>query len=112
MTKSKHIEKIKLDDLESWFRSTGYLCPFNELELRRFNKLYEDYDFKLKSEKIDPAAIIEQSFLDKFIDNKGRIVRLDSEIEELKMVARKGTKNIPQSIIDKMRKKHKKDDNK
>jgi hypothetical protein len=31
---------------------------------------------------------------------------IDEDIESLRMVARKGNKEIPQHIIDKMRKKH------
>jgi hypothetical protein len=50
---------IKNQNLEEWFRSTGFLFPTNELELARFNKIYADYDFKLKDVSIDAKSIVE-----------------------------------------------------
>ncbi len=47
MAKPKKIELIEIAQLDSWLGSTGFLFPSNELELDRFNKLYEDYDYKL-----------------------------------------------------------------
>lgn len=56
-TNNKH--KINNQNLEEWFRSTGFLFPTNELELARFDKLYADYDFKLKDISIDAKSIVE-----------------------------------------------------
>jgi hypothetical protein len=109
MAKPKEIELIEVKHLDSWLGSTGFLFPSNELELYRFNKLYEDYDFKLDNESIDPFAIIKGTF-----HREPKVITMfendvDEEIESLRMVARKGNQNLPQHIIDKMRTKHKSD---
>ncbi len=101
--------KINNRNLEEWFRSTGFLFPTNELELARFNKLYADYDFKLKDASIDAKSIIEGNVCSggTKVFSIGKVDELNSEIEELKMVARKG-QEIPKHILDKMTKKHRK----
>lgn len=109
MAKPKKIELIEIANLDSWLGSTGFLFPRSDLELERFNKLYEDYDYQLDHKTIDPIAIINNSFY-----REPKVINMfsedvDGEIEGLKMVARKGSKNLPQYIIDKMRKKHKQD---
>ncbi|MDV3550499.1 hypothetical protein CMU66_18400 [Elizabethkingia anophelis] len=107
----KYIGKITESNLDDWLHSTGFLYPVNERQLERFNKLYEDYDFKLKSATIDIKSIIEGTLC-----NREKIIPLDinketsNEIENLKMVARKGQNNLPQHIIDKMKKKHRNSD--
>jgi hypothetical protein len=110
MGKPKNIQKIEFTELGSWLGSTGFIYPQNDIELERFNKLYENYDFQLKSEKIDPLAIIGDKFLEKFEKTEPKIIRFKEEAESLRMVARKGAKKIPQHIIDKMLKKHKDQD--
>lgn len=99
--------KINNLNLEEWFRSTGFLFPTNELELARFDKLYADYDFKLKDVSIDAKSIIEGNICscETKIFHIRRVEELNSEIEELKMVARKG-QEVPKHILDKMTKKH------
>ena len=101
--------KINNKNLEEWFRSTGFLFPTNELELARFNKLYADYDFKLKNASIDAKSIIEGNICS--CETKvfciSKVDEVKDGIEELKMVARKG-QEIPQHIFDKMTKKHRK----
>ncbi|MAU14465.1 hypothetical protein QSE00_04665 [Arenibacter sp. M-2] len=109
MAKPKKIELIEIAQLDSWLGSTGFLFPSNELELDRFNRLYEDYDYKLDEKSIDPIAIIKGTF-----HREPKILTMfendvDDEIESLRMVARKGNKDLPQHIIDKMRKKHNQD---
>lgn len=106
MAKPKKIELIEAKHLDSWLGSTGFLFPSNDLELDRFNKLYEDYDYKLDDKSIDPFAIINNTF-----HRETKVIAMfendiDEEIESLRMVARKGNKDLPQHIIDKMRKKH------
>ncbi|GAA4954324.1 hypothetical protein GCM10023314_29940 [Algibacter agarivorans] len=109
MAKPKKIELIEVAQLDSWLGSTGFLFPSNELELDRFNKLYEDYDYKLDDKPIDPIAIINNTFhrepkvITMFEEN------VVEEIESLRMVARKGKKDLPQHIIDKMLRKHNQD---
>lgn len=108
----KYKGEVNYKNLNEWLHSTGFLFPENEMQLARFNKLYNDYDFKLKDARIDVRSIIDGS-----VCFNARIFRIIEEdevvkgIDELKMVARKG-QEIPKHIIDKMRQKHrKKDDN-
>lgn len=109
MAKPRKIERIELNYLDSWIASTGFLFPKNELELDRFNKIYDDYDYKLDSKTIDPLAIINNTF-----HRAPKVITMfESDIKEdissLKMVARKGQLNIPMHIIEKMRRKHNND---
>lgn len=109
MAKPKKIELIKTSQLDSWLSSTGFLYPSNEVELDRFNKLYEDYDYKLDNESIDPIAIINNTF-----HREPKVITMfeedvDGEVETLRMVARKGKEGLPKHIIDKMRRKHNQD---
>lgn len=109
MAKPKKIELIEIGHLDCWLGSTGFLFPSNELELDRFNKLYEDYDYKLEYKSINPIAIINNTF-----HREPKVITMfeediDADIESLRMVARKGNQDIPQYIIDKMLKKHNKD---
>lgn len=110
MGKPKNIQKIRFTEFGNWLGSVGFIYSQNEIELDRFNKLYEDYDFKLKSEKIDPFSIIGDKFLEKFEKPKPKVIRFQEDAESLRMIARKGGKKIPQHIIDKMLKKHKDQD--
>ena len=79
------------------------------MELARFNKIYADYDFKLKDVSIDAKSIVEGRICS--CDAKRfqikKTEKLSNEIEELRMVARKG-KELPKHILDKMTKKHRK----
>lgn len=110
----KYIGKITEDNLDDWLHSTGFLYPRNEKQLDRFNKLFEDYDFKLNNARIDITSILNGSLC-----NKTKIITLNlssdfnNEIESLRMVARKGqSNNLPKHIIDKMRNKHRDSDDK
>ncbi|PZO29128.1 MAG: hypothetical protein DCF13_07200 [Flavobacteriaceae bacterium] len=109
----KYIGKISDDNLDDWLHSTGFLYPTNENQLDRFNKLFDDYDFKLDNAVIDVKSIINGTLCNKtkIIPNKN--IDFITEIESLKMVARKGqTNNLPKHIIDKMRNKHRDSDDK
>lgn len=109
MTKPKKIQKIQLDHLDNWFASTGYLYPVNEIQLERFNKLYQDYDFKLKSKKIDVNSIVNGTIRCAKIVFPWKDVIENENFESLRMAARKGQSEIPQHIIDKMLKNHSKE---
>lgn len=108
-TDKKHSGKVDIDNLDEWLRSTGFLFPTNELHLARFKELYGDYDFKLKDASIGVKSIVEGNLCSDDI----RVLRIgnndevNSAIEELKMVARKG-REVPKHIIDKMKEKHRK----
>ena len=103
----KYIGKVTEDNLDVWLHSTGFLYPTNEKQLDRFNKLYQDYDFKLQNATIDIKSIIDGTLC-----NRAKIISLNispevyNDIENLKMVARKGQNNLPKHIIDKMINKH------
>lgn len=106
MSKPKKIELIEITQLDNWLGSTGFLYPRTEIELDRFNKLFEEFDFQLDNQSINPLAIINNTFYNEsktisMIEND-----INDEIENLRMVARKGDRNLPQHVIDKMRKKH------
>ncbi len=103
----KYIGKVTEENLDVWLHSTGFLYPTNEKQLDRFNKLYQDYDFKLQNATIDIKSIIEGTLCNKTkIFPLGISSDVKNEIENLKMVARKGQNNLPKHIIDKMRNKH------
>lgn len=106
-TNKKYQGKISLNNLGEWLCSSGFLFPQNELQLARFNELYADYDFKLKDARIDVRSIIDGNVC--FNTRVFRIIKEDEikDIEELKMVARKG-QEVPKHIIDKMKQKHRK----
>lgn len=102
--------EISADRFDELLAIAGYTYPRTDNELRQFELLYEDYDFKLKDIRIDPYEIINQSF-----EKKGKVINLRSEeehqdVNELRVAARKGNEKIPQSILDKMKNKHKDDD--
>jgi hypothetical protein len=98
----KYIGKVTETNLDDWLHSTGFLFPQNKTQIERFNKLYEDYDFKLKNTGINVKSIIDGSFC---VEKESKIISIDTnlshEIESLKMVARKGQSNISQSVFDK-----------
>jgi hypothetical protein len=96
-----------LETLDYYLGSTGFICPINEQQLDLFEKLYEDFDFKLKDATIDVASIIKNQL------TKKSVIQLSNdnnpnEINELKMAARKSSKGLSQDVIDKMYGKHRK----
>nr|WP_294860516.1 hypothetical protein [uncultured Fluviicola sp.] len=102
---------ITMDNLEEWLGSTGYLFPTNDLEIARFDKLYDDYAFKLSETRIDISSIMSDTYSCK--SSVPQIIQIDNNaINELKMVARNGDIQVPEDIVSKMKAKHrKKDDN-
>lgn len=107
----KENHKITEMNLDEWLRSTGFLPPLTEIELLRFDSLIEGYDFILKDVTIDPFEIIAGKSCAINIKSRTTInSELQHDIDTLSMAARKGSENIPQHIIDRMKKKHKKDD--
>ena len=112
MGKPKKIELIDISQLESWLSSTGYLFPSNEIELERFNKLFNDYNFLLDDKSIDPIAIINNTFhrepriISIFENDSSNSEDVNNEIESLKMVARKAKAGSLKNAINKMLKNH------
>ena len=101
----KHI--FDLETLDHYLGSTGFICPRNERQFDLFEKLYEDFDLKLKDATINVAGIISNQLTKKTVI---RLLQDDNtnEINELKMAARKGSQGLSQDIIDKMYGKHRK----
>lgn len=95
----------KLIDL---FQSKGLLFPTSSKEVEEFEKFNIISD-KKTSDWDAPENILKRGMqkLEHIEDINSK--SLNNDIEELKMVARKGS-NLPPHIIDKMKAKHKKDD--
>lgn len=97
-------------NLNHWLSSSGYLYPRNETELDLFEKAYTEYDLKLENKSIDVDSIINGTLkcrrkIISFFDPED-----EKDIQELKMVARKGIQSIPKDILDKIKSKHKNGD--
>lgn len=101
----KHI--FELETLDHYLSSTGFICPINEQQLDLFEKLYDDFDYKLKEATIDVNAIITNQLFKKSIIQLSNNIN-SNELNELKMAARKGSQDLSQDIIDKMYGKHRK----
>lgn len=106
MVTKKKSNKINADRFDELLAIAGFIYPRNDNELEQFELLYNDYDFKLKNERINSKEIISQSF-----EKKGKVVRCrndeeQQDIDDLRIAARKGKEQIPQSILDKMKSKH------
>ena len=73
----KYSNKINENNLDDWLHSTGFLYPKNEKQLERFEKLYEDYDFKLSNEDLlIPGKEIEITAL------KDRLSRVKKDLKK------------------------------
>lgn len=100
--------KLNEDIIEDWLCSTGYLYPLNEMHLRRFDSLYNNYDFKHSNVKIDIEKIFNETLckLEKVKELPKNVD--EDEISKLRMVARKGTQGISEETLDKLKANHKK----
>lgn len=106
----KKIEQIELGQLISWLGSLGFIPCQGELEHLRFEKLYDDFQYKLLDIDLDPYAIINNTFPRQETERLSFSPKDKEEFHELRMVARKGQKDTPEDIINKMKSKHKKRD--
>lgn len=100
-------DKKKLIDL---LQSKGLFFPTTSEEVEEFEKLMFPSD-DVPADFENPENIIRRGMQKLDQIKIGNIESLSSEIQELKMVARKGS-NLPQHLIDKMTSKHKKKDDK
>lgn len=90
------------------FQSKGLLFPETENEVEEFESFNSANDER-PADWEAPEQIIKRG-LQKLQQIKSADEdSLNEEIEELRMVARKGN-NLPQHVIDKMKAKHRKDD--
>ena len=95
----KHITP---ENITEWLSSTGFLFPRNEVELERFEKLYDDVDFGLTGKEIDPDKIINDTFRKKKILKMPDDVKKE-EISPYRMAARNGNE-LKKHIMDKIKK--------
>ncbi|SIT12087.1 hypothetical protein SAMN05421766_11155 [Zobellia uliginosa] len=107
MANKKKNMDINADRFDELLAIAGYTYPRTDKELELFESMYEGYDFELKDVRINPEEIISGSF-----EMKGKVIKLHDEeeqqdISEIRLAARKGSEEIPQSILDKMKSKHK-----
>ncbi|MGE9313218.1 hypothetical protein ACLOAU_16330 [Niabella sp. CJ426] len=99
-------DKKRLVDL---FKAKGLIFPTTAKEVEEFEKFNIIDLNETPNDWENPEAIIRRG-LQKIQKLKtGNSEQLASEIQELKMVARKGS-NLPQHIINKMKANHKKND--
>lgn len=107
----KHIGKVTNENLDDWLSSLGFLYPITDRQLDRFDKIYEHYPYELEGKSIDVQSIINNQVIRKTKVLNLKIEKIEEEIQTLKMVARKGQKELPQHIVDKMKKNHQKGKN-
>ncbi|MGN6601376.1 MAG: hypothetical protein ACTHK8_02940 [Ginsengibacter sp.] len=101
---------ITPENMAEWVASTGFIFPRTMRELMRFEKLYSDFEINLEGFQIDPEKILGKKAA-------ADVIQLpQDEMKEkthFRMAARKGDSNIPQHILDKIKKnqdQRKKDD--
>lgn len=90
------------------FQSKGLLFPETEKEVEQF-ELLNPAENETPADWDAPEEIIKRGFQKIKRIKSVNEESLNNEIEQLRMVARKGS-NLPQHIIDKMKENHKKDD--
>jgi len=95
--------KKKIIDL---FQSKGLLFPETEKEVEEF-ELFNPVENESPIDWEDPAQIIKRGLQRLQQIKSASEDSLSEEIEELRMVARKGN-NLPQHVINKMKEKHRK----
>lgn len=91
--KSRH---ITVSNVDHWASSLGFSYPRSNEEEALFDKLYKDFDHQLTGNEMDPFKLIEDVEAEESQKTKG-------EGESWKMAAR-NFGNLPQNIIDKMKK--------
>jgi hypothetical protein len=107
MSANKNNVQLDLDNLDNHLGGMGFLYPVNETQMQIFDILFEDFEYKLNDAYIDCDSII------KGYTRKGLVVRLpqtvdENEIQQLRMVARKGVSDLPEDILAKIYDKHRK----
>jgi len=92
---------ITPDNITEWMASTGYIFPRTLKELLRLEKLFSDVEINLEGSRIDPEKILGRK-------SGTQIIQLPQEekkeVLRFKMAARKGDSNLPQNILDKIKK--------
>jgi hypothetical protein len=99
---------ITPSNIHCWLAATGYLFPTTEAELDRFEKLYADMVIS-EDELIDPDVVLGLKPR-KPMPGVTKVLSPDNNAP-FSMAARNGKGNIPQHILDKMKKNHQKSQN-
>ena len=107
--KRKNID-ISADRLDELLAIAGYIYPRTDKELEQFEAFYEDYDFELKDVRINPSEIINNTFKKKGKVSKIQDIESQDDMDAVRLAARKGSEEISQSILDKMKSKHRNGD--
>lgn len=98
--------KINIENINEWLHSLGYFFPRNNIEEKRFEKLYSDFNHELDEKLVDPLKIISsinKSSIAEYKPQKSNRTRENEHTKEWKLAARnKG--NINKRILDKMKK--------
>lgn len=94
---------IDPENITEWLASTGYLFPRNELELKRYNKLFNDTeDIRLSNSSVSIERILSGKarelplLISLFNEDRNEIIK------DYKMVARNGVEGLPSHIFNKM----------
>lgn len=95
-----------MEELYNLLCSDGFLPPRNEEELLETEKRMEGYQFKNDNRHVDAQVIINGASCEVI---SMKIIDDDIDAETIGMAAR-NFENLPQSVIDKIKKQHRKDD--
>jgi len=103
---AKNNQHFDMGALNYHLGSMGFLYPVNEVQMKIFDILFTDFDYKLKDAKIDCTSIINGHV------RQGTVHRLNNinedDVAQLRMVARKGVSDLPKDVLDKIYGKHRK----
>ena len=97
---------VKLEELYNLLCSDGFLPPRNEEELLETEKRMAGFEFKNEKKSVNTQAIINGASCE-VVSMKG--FDDGAVVQPLGMAAR-NFENLPQSVIDKIKAQHEKDD--
>lgn len=92
---------LSSDNLDAWLASTGFLFPSNEIELLRFDKLYEDINISVSTDEVSIDRILAGTPKPKPRITKWTIEIIKNEVIPYRMVARNGSE-LPDHILKKI----------
>lgn len=105
------MKNLTSDEFNLLLCSTGFLPPRNEDEHLFFEEMHESYNVQTKNRHVDIDAIINGTC--KLSNPEGQIIKSapcvstsDTDVSGFSMAAR-NFDNLPQEVIDKIRKQHK-----
>ncbi len=107
MSANKNNVQFEFDTLDHHLGEMGFLYPVNETQMQIFDTLFENFEYKLNDAHIDCDSII------KGYTRRGSVLRVsqhvdENEMQQLRMVARKGVSDLPEDILAKIYDKHRK----